>query len=60
VRLRIDTTDLEPAVASGRLAFEGTLSGVLVSIRSFPQQFQASDLGIPRQGRATRPSNATK
>jgi hypothetical protein len=50
VRLRSDTTDLEPAVASGRLAFEGTLSGVLVSIRSFPQQFLGVRFGHSASG----------
>jgi hypothetical protein len=57
VRLRIDTKAPEPAVASGQSTFDGTFIRVLYRFGRFRSRSQASDLGIPRQGRATRPSN---
>jgi hypothetical protein len=57
VRLRMDTKVPEPAVASGQSTFAGTLIRVLYRFGRFRNSSQASDLGIPRQGRATRPSN---
>jgi hypothetical protein len=57
VRLRMDTKVPEPAVASGQSTFAGTLIRVLYRFGRFRNSSQASDLGIPRQGHATRPSN---